>query len=242
MEVGGWRQKAGGSCLKPQASEADRATKTVLQSPHSRPERQCMGCRRRRPKEELVRLVLVPPASPPPAERAGAGRQEMAWDYRGKLPGRGVYLCPVPACVRDGMKALGRESRVRSQESGVPRVGVPPWEEMVARLRERVQEQIVRLIRMARKAGLLVAGSTAVEEACRMRQTALLLWAADASPSGRDLPRGWEGPQRQLSLPQPELGALIGWALCKVIAIRDRSLAGALIRECDRLAALAGRQ
>ncbi|MBI5378923.1 MAG: DUF448 domain-containing protein [Nitrospirae bacterium] len=226
-------------------------------SPKSRPERQCLGCRQRRPKEEMVRLVLTP--------------QGMAWDYRGKLPGRGAYLCPVPACVRDGMKALGRKSGRRApwgrghgplrgvrrpplsplltkegmgevgiQKSEMQNVIVPPWEEMVERLRERVLEQMVRLIQMARKAGLLVAGSTAVEEACRMRQTALLLWAADAPPSRRNLPRGWEGPQRQLSFRQPELGALIGWALCKVIAIRDRSLAGALIRECDRLAALAG--
>lgn len=211
---------------KEEASALNLQPQTSILKPHpSIPERQCLGCRQRRPKEEMVRLVLTP--------------QGMAWDYRGKLPGRGVYLCPVPACVRDGMKASLLQKALKLEK---PTVSVPPWEEMVARLRERVLEQMVRLIRMARKAGLLVAGSTAVEEACRMRQTALLLWAADATPSHRDLPRGWEGPQRQLPFRQPELGALVGWALCKVVAIRDRSLAGALIRECDRLAALASRQ
>ncbi|MBI2304422.1 MAG: YlxR family protein [Chloroflexi bacterium] len=55
------------------------------------PERTCIACRRKGPKEEFWRLV-----------RRGDGRIEL--DLRGRLPGRGAYLCRRGECWRRGLK------------------------------------------------------------------------------------------------------------------------------------------
>ena len=43
------------------------------------PMRQCLGCREMKPKRELLRVVRSPEG-------------EVAFDARGKLPGRGAYV------------------------------------------------------------------------------------------------------------------------------------------------------
>lgn len=59
--------------------------------------RQCVGCRTMKPKRELVRVVRSP-----------AG--EISIDSRGKMPGRGAYVCRDPECLKKAIKskALGR--------------------------------------------------------------------------------------------------------------------------------------
>lgn len=49
------------------------------------PERKCMGCNAKKPKNELIRIVRSPEG-------------EIAVDMKGKLPGRGVYVCRDKAC------------------------------------------------------------------------------------------------------------------------------------------------
>ena len=55
------------------------------------PERMCVGCRAMKPKKLLVRVVA--PADGP-----------VSVDRTGRLPGRGAYLCPDPACLIQAMK------------------------------------------------------------------------------------------------------------------------------------------
>lgn len=55
------------------------------------PDRTCLGCRRVRPRGELVRLV--------------SGRDgRVAVDPRGTAAGRGAYVCPDEACVERGLQ------------------------------------------------------------------------------------------------------------------------------------------
>ena len=56
-----------------------------------RPQRSCIGCRAVRDKQDLIRLVHTPD-----------GRYLA--DAGGKLPGRGAYLCPTPACLAIAIK------------------------------------------------------------------------------------------------------------------------------------------
>jgi uncharacterized protein len=55
------------------------------------PTRTCLGCRQRRPKQELVRL----------ARRADGG---VVVDARAVRPGRGAYVCREPGCVERALK------------------------------------------------------------------------------------------------------------------------------------------
>lgn len=69
------------------------------------PMRQCLGCREMKPKRELLRVVRSPEG-------------EVALDPRGKLPGRGAYVCPDPDCFKKAVKsrALDRALEVKIPE------------------------------------------------------------------------------------------------------------------------------
>ena len=68
------------------------------------PQRQCMGCRERREKRQLIRVV-----------RKTDG--EVSLDFGGKMNGRGAYLCPNPECRK---KAIRSKSLDRSLEVTIP--------------------------------------------------------------------------------------------------------------------------
>ena len=68
------------------------------------PQRQCMGCRERKAKKELIRVV-----------RGTDG--VVSLDFSGKLNGRGAYLCPDLACLAKAQKAKSLE---RSLEVPIP--------------------------------------------------------------------------------------------------------------------------
>ena len=56
------------------------------------PQRQCMGCRERKNKRDMIRVV-----------RQTNG--EVSLDFSGKLNGRGAYICPDPECLKKARKA-----------------------------------------------------------------------------------------------------------------------------------------
>ena len=68
------------------------------------PQRQCMGCRERRDKRDMLRVV-----------RCTDGSVQL--DFSGKLNGRGAYVCPDPECLRKAQKAKSLE---RSLEVSIP--------------------------------------------------------------------------------------------------------------------------
>ncbi len=79
------------------------------------PLRRCVGCDANRPKRELVRIVRTP-----------EGALEM--DPQGKRPGRGVYVCPDPACLEAALRGRRIE---RALEAAVP-------PSLIAAVRERI--------------------------------------------------------------------------------------------------------
>ena len=70
------------------------------------PQRQCMGCRERKNKRELIRVV-----------RGTDGTVNL--DFSGKAPGRGAYICPDPECLKKALrsKALDRSLEVEMPET-----------------------------------------------------------------------------------------------------------------------------
>ena len=68
------------------------------------PMRQCMGCRERKAKKEMLRVV-----------RGTDG--VVSLDFGGKLNGRGAYICPDPECLKKAQKAKSLE---RSLEVPIP--------------------------------------------------------------------------------------------------------------------------
>lgn len=68
------------------------------------PQRQCMGCRERKAKRELIRVVRTPGGN-------------VTLDFGGKMNGRGAYLCPNPECLK---KAIRSKALDRSLEVEIP--------------------------------------------------------------------------------------------------------------------------
>ena len=80
------------------------------------PQRQCMGCRERRAKKEMIRVVRTPEGT-------------VNLDFSGKMNGRGAYLCPNPECLK---KAIRSKALDRSLEVEIP-------EEVYARLQKEME-------------------------------------------------------------------------------------------------------
>ena len=68
------------------------------------PQRQCMGCRERKPKKEMIRIVRTPEGV-------------VTLDFSGKMNGRGAYICPDPACLKKVQKSKALD---RSLEVTIP--------------------------------------------------------------------------------------------------------------------------
>jgi len=70
------------------------------------PQRQCLGCREMKPKNELTRVVKSPDS-------------EVSLDYSGKKPGRGAYICNDVNCLKRALKtnALTRAFKVKISEN-----------------------------------------------------------------------------------------------------------------------------
>ena len=69
------------------------------------PQRQCMGCRERKAKRDMIRVVRTTEGS-------------VTLDFGGKLNGRGAYVCPDPECLKKAQrsKALDRSLEVTIPE------------------------------------------------------------------------------------------------------------------------------
>ncbi|NCB52494.1 MAG: YlxR family protein [Clostridia bacterium] len=85
--------------------------------PKKMPMRQCLGCREMKPKSELIRVVRTPEG-------------EILLDRRGKVPGRGAYVCPEAACLKKAIKTRALE---RALETKIP-------EELFERLNEELED------------------------------------------------------------------------------------------------------
>ena len=68
------------------------------------PQRQCMGCRERKPKRDMIRIVRTPEGV-------------VSLDFGGKMNGRGAYICPDPECLKKVRKSKALD---RSLEVPIP--------------------------------------------------------------------------------------------------------------------------
>ena len=68
------------------------------------PQRQCMGCRERKNKRDMIRVVRMTDGN-------------VSLDFSGKLNGRGAYLCPDPECLKKVRKSKALD---RSLETAIP--------------------------------------------------------------------------------------------------------------------------
>ena len=75
-----------------------------MQKPRKIPQRMCGGCREKRDKKDLLRVVRTPEG-------------QLVLDATGKKSGRGAYVCRNPECLRKARKYRALE---RAFETAIP--------------------------------------------------------------------------------------------------------------------------
>ncbi len=155
-------------------------------------------------------------------------------DYREKLPGRAVYVCPRRLCIE---KAMMRDAVSRGLRAPVK---PPAPEELIAQLAESMHAKIRSLLAMAAKAGKLAAGYSAVQDAQGKNRIELLIVASDLADGTREkLERGSSAPVRRITMfTREEVGGILNRELIGVVAFLDKGFADAAWKESERLKSL----
>lgn len=182
--------------------------------------RSCVACKARRPTDELIRLGLV-------------SRRRLSPDLRGKIPGRGAWVCPTQACleqVEARPRVLGRALK---QDPG-PEAA----RGLLAATRESLMAEVISRVELAAQAGALVSGTGHIEAA----EGALvaLVCASDASAlsRARALARCDGAAVAEIPLDRVALGRLIGRGPRAALAVRAGTPGDALASRLRWLCAL----
>ena len=185
--------------------------------PRQKP-RTCVGCREESPRRALIRVVRSPDGS-------------VVVDERGKLPGRGAYLCARRECLERARKsgALARALRTAVPESCYAELERRIEEEGTAHAdpEERLHE-LCSLLGLSRRAGMVLVGSDSVQSQCG-RGPLLILTAADCSASVREFAERQtaSGARAHTHIHAPlsveRLSLALGTGRVQVIALPGRS-------------------
>ena len=164
--------------------------------------RTCAACRSLRSDDELVRLCL-----------GTDGR--VVVDVRRRLGGRGAWVCPRRGCVELVARKPGLLGRQLRPTGPVQTAG------LLDAIRESEREQARAALEQARRAGLLLTGSSKITVAGPLEA---LVLASDAGTGARRT-------AATLALTDPEAVADVGLrrgALGRAVGRGPRSLVGAL--------------
>lgn len=127
-------------------------------------QRRCLATGDRLPPERMLRFVVDP-----------EGR--LVADFARRLPGRGLWLTAEAAIVR---RAVAKNLFAKAARRAV----VLP-DDLPGQLARTARQRFLDQLGLARRAGALVSGYTAVREALGARRVRLLIEAADGAEEGR---------------------------------------------------------
>ena len=189
------------------------------------PQRTCLGCRQVKDQSELIRFVRSPDG-------------EILVDLKGRLPGRGAYLCNSRQCMEAAVS--------RQQFSRAFRCECQPAD--VSGLADKVALELLKhlgnLLGMARKSASFVAGSNAVLDALTRRKSlSIIALAEDISPQIGEKIRRKAQRQNVLTtelFDKMELGRILGRAERSVVGLPDGKLADAFIGDLRRYKDISG--
>lgn len=175
------------------------------------PVRSCLGCRRRVPRSDLIRVVRDPGG-------------EATFDVTGRLPGRGAYVHPSPSCL-DALREPALAHVLRA-----PARLAPPAARR-AELARLLERRAADLMGIARKTRAAVAGPAATRAALRSGRLALVLLGGARPDDGLRVLEGAASTVPAAALSGPEaLGRLVGRERCAVAGVCNPGLAAALAR------------
>jgi predicted RNA-binding protein YlxR (DUF448 family) len=191
----------------------------------SQPQRTCLGCRQAKDKTQLIRFVRSPVG-------------EILSDLKGRLPGRGTYLCNSRACIET---AVSRKQFDRTFRQ--PCQPVTP-DQLVESIAQELLAHMASLLGMARKSAKFVSGGNAVQDAlARKKPLAVVILARDISPQIGEKVRRKAEFQKIVTtklFDKIELGRILGRAERSVVGLPDGKLAEAFLDDLLRYQEISG--
>jgi hypothetical protein len=192
-------------------------------------------------------------------------------DERGKLPGRGAYLCVRRECLDAAKKtrALARALKTEIPDGLYARLGEyieSYWKKFSAAASQPGEarsagpcpKELGSLLGLSRRAGLLHIGMDSVKSQCaklaenaKTKKALLILTASDCSESVKDFVRGQaeKGGAERLDIPLSigEVSAALGANNVQVIALPVRSgladrIRALIFENCERPESEEGRR
>lgn len=190
-----------------------------------RPQRTCIGCRQVKDQDDLIRFVRAPDG-------------EILVDLKGRLPGRGAYVCNSRDCIGLAVSKQQFSRALRSECRPADAAG------LADRVAGELLRQLAGLLGMGRKSASFVAGSNAVLDALsRNKALAVIILAQDISPQIGAKIRQRAARRNILItelLDKMELGRIFGRAERSVVALSDGKLADAFIAVLHRYKDISG--
>ena len=181
--------------------------------------RTCLGCRMKKPKKEMVRIV-------------GGPEGNATFDLSGRLPGRGAYVCPALSCLND-LKTSSLQHVLKRK------ITLAPPGELRETLLASLERQFTGLLSIGRKAGKLEYGADAVAAAIASGRGSLLLTAGDAATRTLSrLERLGSGVSSRSVSDRESLGRIFGRRTVSVVLVTSAGIARRLELMADRLTAL----
>jgi predicted RNA-binding protein YlxR (DUF448 family)/ribosomal protein L30E len=184
-----------------------------------KPQRSCLGCRKTRDRDALIRFVISP-------------QGELVADIEAKLPGRGAYTCVSQTCLQAALKQ-------RQFSRGFKRevVAATP-DEMTGLVGAIMQRRILSYIGLANKAGQVISGGSLVSDALRSgHKPGLILVATDVSEAIGEKIELLAAVHRIAcfrSMKKDDFGAILGKAPRSAVAIRAGGFVVQLTYEIER--------
>ncbi len=191
----------------------------------SQPQRTCLGCRKANDQAQLIRFVRSPDG-------------EILTDLRGRLPGRGAYLCNSRSCIET---AVSRKQFDRTFRQVCQPVTVDHLADGIA---QELLSHMASLLGMARKSAKFVSGGNAVQDAlARRKPLAVVILARDISlPIGEKVRRKAVAQNVVTTklFDKIELGRILGRAERSVVGLPDGKLAEAFLVDLLRYQDISG--
>jgi len=113
--------------------------------------RSCVGCGENADKSDLLRFSVGP-------------KHAVIPDLNGKLPGRGAYLHPNPDCFFNAEKKNGFRRAFRNNSLDFTA------EKALSQVRLLFETQVINLVGLCKRAGLVLGGNRSVEYELKNKQ------------------------------------------------------------------------
>ncbi len=188
------------------------------------PVRTCTGCGSRRNKKDMIRIVADPSGN-------------IIADLKGKLPGRGGYLCPDGSCAE---KAAGGRLVATLKSAN-------PQELSARKLREvltgTLAKHALSMLGLAQKSGKVVSGTNLVTGELKRKAAgrSLVIVADDASVETiRKIRSAADRSDAEIIefLSREKLGKATGKGLRSVLMVKDSGFVEAVAESINRFNAV----